>query len=110
MENNEVLKKLYNLILDRKNNEVSGSYTNYLFTKGKNKILKKIGEEATEVIVASKDNDKDETVLEICDLAYHVLVLMAEMNISLDDVTKELNERSKKIANSKGDRKDIEIV
>lgn len=110
MENNEVLKDLYNLILDRKTNEVSGSYTNYLFTKGKNKILKKIGEEATEVIVASKDNDKDETVLEICDLAYHVLVLMAEMNISLDDVTKELNERSKKIANSKGDRKDIEIV
>lgn len=110
MENNEVLKNLYNLILDRKTNEVGGSYTNYLFTKGKNKILKKVGEEATEVIIASKDDNKEETVLEICDLAYHVLVLMAEMNISLEDITAELKERSKKIANSKGDRKDIEIV
>lgn len=110
MENKEVLNNLYNLILDRKNNEVTGSYTNYLFTKGKDKILKKVGEEATEVIIAAKDDNKSETVLEVCDLAYHVLVLMAEMNIPLEDITAELKERSKKIGNSKGDRKDIEVV
>lgn len=110
MDKDMVFRELYDLILDRKNNDVEGSYTNYLFTKGKDKILKKIGEECTEVVIAAKDNDKKETVLEICDVTYHLFVLMAEMNISIDDVMDELIERRKKIGNSKGDRKEITKV
>lgn len=70
-----------------------GSYTTYLFEKGIDKILKKVGEESTEVIIASKGNDKKETVYEIADLAYHVMVMMVEMGISLGDVRKELASR-----------------
>ncbi|MBO5653505.1 MAG: phosphoribosyl-ATP diphosphatase [Clostridia bacterium] len=69
------------------------SYTTYLFQKGMDKILKKVGEECTEVIIAGKANDKKETVYEIADLAYHVMVLMVEMGISLEDVQKELASR-----------------
>ncbi len=81
------------LILGRKTEKKEGSYTTYLFEKGMDKILKKVGEESTEVIVAAKNDDKKETVYEIADLAYHVMVLMAEMGISVDDVTKELASR-----------------
>ena len=70
-----------------------GSYTTYLFEKGIDKILKKVGEESTEVIIASKGNDKKETVYEIADLTYHVMVMMVEMGISLGDVRKELASR-----------------
>ncbi|MBQ6753365.1 MAG: phosphoribosyl-ATP diphosphatase, partial [Clostridia bacterium] len=70
-----------------------GSYTTYLFEKGIDKILKKVGEESTEVIVAAKADDKAETIYEIADLAYHVMVLMTEMGISLDEVTAELASR-----------------
>ena len=70
-----------------------GSYTTYLFEKGIDKILKKVGEESTEVIIAAKGNDKKETVYEIADLAYHVMVMMVEMGISLGDVRKELASR-----------------
>ena len=70
-----------------------GSYTTYLFEKGIDKILKKVGEESTEVIIASRGNDKKETVYEIADLAYHVMVMMVEMGISLGDVRKELASR-----------------
>ena len=70
-----------------------GSYTTYLFSKGLDKILKKVGEECTEVIIAAKDNDKRETVYEIADLAYHVMVLMVENGISVNDIRKELASR-----------------
>lgn len=84
---------LYRLLQDRKEQMPEGSYTTYLFQKGIDKILKKIGEESTEVIIAGKANDKNETVYEIADLAYHIMVMMVEMGISLDDVRKELASR-----------------
>ena len=84
---------LMELIEGRKEHKKEGSYTSYLFDKGMDKILKKVGEESTEVIVAAKNDDKRETVYEIADLAYHVMVLMAEMNISVQDVTDELASR-----------------
>lgn len=84
---------LYKLLQDRKEQMPEGSYTTYLFQKGIDKILKKIGEESTEVIIAGKADDKNETVYEIADLAYHIMVMMVEMGISLDDVRKELASR-----------------
>ena len=84
---------LYELLADRKETLPEGSYTTYLFEKGIDKILKKVGEESTEVIIASKGNDKKETIYEIADLAYHVMVMMVEMGISLGDVRKELASR-----------------
>ena len=84
---------LLELIRGRKIDKKEGSYTTYLFEKGLDKILKKVGEESTEVIVAAKNNDKAETIYEICDLAYHTMVLMVEMGISLEDIHKELASR-----------------
>lgn len=84
---------LYQLIEGRKSTPKEGSYTTYLFEKGLDKILKKVGEESTEVIIAAKAQDKKETVYEIADLCYHVMVLMVEAGIDLDDVTKELASR-----------------
>ena len=84
---------LYELLEGRKKDQPEGSYTTYLFQKGIDKILKKVGEECTEVIIAGKADDKAETVYEIADLAYHVMVLMVEMGISVDDIKKELASR-----------------
>ena len=84
------LEGLYQLLLSRKKDLPEGSYTTYLFRKGLDKILKKVGEESTEVIIGAKSNDKAETVYEIADLAYHVLVLMVEMGISVEDIRTEL--------------------
>ncbi len=84
---------LYELLLGRKEKLPEGSYTTYLFQKGIDKILKKIGEESTEVIIAGKADDKKETIYEIADLAYHVMVMMVEMGISVDDIRKELASR-----------------
>ncbi len=84
---------LMELLKGRKENDVEGSYTSYLFNKGLDKILKKIGEESTEVIIAAKAEDKKETIYEIADLAYHVMVLMTEAGISLDEVKQELASR-----------------
>ena len=81
---------LYDLLKGRKKDLPEGSYTTYLFQKGIDKILKKIGEESTEVIIAAKADDKAETVYEVADLAYHLMVMMVEMGISVDDVRKEL--------------------
>ena len=90
-ERNEFsLDALAKLIEGRKLEKKEGSYTTYLFEKGIDKILKKVGEESTEVIIAAKADDKKETVYEIADLTYHVLVLMVEMGISIDDIKKEL--------------------
>jgi phosphoribosyl-ATP pyrophosphohydrolase/phosphoribosyl-AMP cyclohydrolase len=84
---------LMELIAGRKTDKKEGSYTSYLFEKGLDKILKKIGEESTEVIIAAKDRDKKETVYEIADLAYHVMVLMTEAGITLGDIRDELASR-----------------
>ena len=84
---------LYELIKGRKTDPQEGSYTTYLFEKGKEKILKKVGEECTEVIIAGEKEDKEETVYEISDLAYHVLVLMVSAGITVEDVTRELEKR-----------------
>jgi phosphoribosyl-ATP pyrophosphohydrolase/phosphoribosyl-AMP cyclohydrolase len=84
---------LMDLLIGRKIEKKEGSYTTYLFEKGLDKILKKVGEECTEVIIAAKDDDKKETIYEIADLAYHVMVLMIEMGISLEDIHKELASR-----------------
>lgn len=84
---------LMELIKGRKTDPKDGSYTTYLFNKGIDKILKKVGEESTEVIIAGKADDKKETIYEIADLAYHIMVLMTEMGISIDDITKELASR-----------------
>ena len=81
------------LIEGRKTDKREGSYTTYLFEKGIDKILKKIGEESTEVIIAAKADDKKETIYEISDLCYHIMVLMIQMGISLDDIKKELASR-----------------
>ena len=84
---------LMKLIAGRKEEKKEGSYTTYLFEKGRDKILKKVGEESTEVIIAGKADDKKETIYEIADLAYHVMVLMIDMGISLEDIFKELASR-----------------
>lgn len=87
------LEALYSLLLGRKSDLPEGSYTTYLFQKGLDKILKKVGEECTEVIIAGKADDKKETVYEIADLAYHVMVLMVQMGITVDDIKEELASR-----------------
>lgn len=84
---------LYDLLVGRNETRPEGSYTTYLFEKGIDKILKKVGEECTEVIVAGKGNDKRETIYEIADLMYHVMVLMVNMGITVSDVMKELASR-----------------
>ena len=84
---------LLELIRGRKTQKKEGSYTTYLFEKGLDKILKKVGEESTEVIIAAKAEDKRETVYEIADLCYHVMVLMTQMGISLEDIHRELASR-----------------
>ena len=87
------LQQLYGVLEGRKEEKPEGSYTTYLFEKGIDKILKKVGEESTEVIIAAKADDRKETVYEIADLAYHVMVLMVQMGISCEDVHRELASR-----------------
>ena len=86
-------KGLYEMIEGRKTEPKEGSYTTYLFDKGMDKILKKVGEESTEVIIAGAKGDKEETIYEIADLAYHIMVMMVEQGIELSDVTAELAKR-----------------
>ena len=99
---------LYETVIDRKANGEEGSYTSYLFNKGLDKILKKVGEECTEVVIASLSQSKEELVGEIGDLMYHLIVLMVEKGITLDDVNAELEKRSQKTHNLKAERKPIE--
>ena len=105
-----VINDLYEIISDRKENGLEGSYTNYLFTKGLDKILKKVGEECTEVIIASKGIDKEEQINEICDLTYHLLVLMAEKGITLKEVNNKLTIRRERIGNLKSERKEVDVL
>lgn len=105
-----VVDDLYKIIQNRKKTGEEGSYTKYLFDKGTDKILKKVGEECTEVIIAAKGNDKQDLINEICDLAYHILVLMADQNVNIEEVKNELINRRNKINNFKGERKEIEQI
>ncbi|MGM9615368.1 MAG: bifunctional phosphoribosyl-AMP cyclohydrolase/phosphoribosyl-ATP diphosphatase HisIE [Oscillospiraceae bacterium] len=86
-------ESLMQMLVGRKENPPEGSYTSYLFEKGLDKILKKVGEECTEVIISAKDNDKPNTIYELADLAYHAMVLMVEMGIGLDELKAELASR-----------------
>ncbi len=97
----DTLNGLYELIKERKQTPQEGSYTCYLFDKGLDKILKKCGEECSETIVAAKNNDNTETANELCDLMYHLLVLMVEQGIELSEVEKILEQRRAKIGNLK---------
>ena len=99
--NDQVLADLYRVVLDRKEHPMEGSYTCYLFEKGLDKILKKVGEESAETIIAAKNDVPQDTVGEICDLIYHLMVMMAEKEIPLEDVLAELQKRSEKIGNLK---------
>ncbi|HHX17690.1 MAG TPA: bifunctional phosphoribosyl-AMP cyclohydrolase/phosphoribosyl-ATP diphosphatase HisIE, partial [Clostridium sp.] len=92
-DGSKVLKEVYDVIVDRTINPKEGSYTNYLFEKGLDKILKKVGEEAAEVIIAAKNKDKEEITYEISDLFYHLFVLMVERGVKLDDIYNELKKR-----------------
>ena len=89
----DILRELYSVILDRKEHPVEGSYTNYLFDKGTDKISKKLGEEAVEVVIAASQRDRKATIQEIADLEYHLLVLLADRGITLDAVATELRAR-----------------
>lgn len=96
IQNKDILYKLYNIIKDRKENPKEGSYTNYLFDKGIDKILKKIGEEASEVIIGAKNQNKEEMIYEISDLVYHTIVLMINEKILIEDIGNELVKRHNK--------------
>ena len=89
----QVFEDVYSIIADRKIHPKEGSYTNYLFDKGIDKILKKVGEEATEIVIAAKNPDSDELKYEICDFLYHMMVLMAERDVTWKEITRELAER-----------------
>ena len=89
----DIFRELYSVIMDRKDHPVEGSYTNYLFDKGTDKISKKLGEEAVELVIAASQRDRKATIQEIADLEYHLLVLMADRGITLDDVETELRSR-----------------
>ena len=97
----ELIKNEYQVIIDRKNEKAEGSYTAYLFEQGIDKILKKVGEECTETVIAAKNGDKAETEYEISDLVYHILVMMAYQGITVEDVERELEKRAQKRSNLK---------
>lgn len=97
----EAFKEMYDVIVNRRENPQEGSYTCYLFDKGLDKILKKCGEECTEMVIAAKNHDNEELANEINDVLYHMAVLMAECGLSVEKVDEIMRERSKKIGNLK---------
>lgn len=97
----DLIKNEYDVILERKEEKAEGSYTAYLFEQGLDKILKKVGEECTETVIAAKNNNNTETVYEITDLLYHVLVMMAHQGITPEDIETELAKRAEKRGNLK---------
>ncbi|MGN1119723.1 MAG: phosphoribosyl-ATP diphosphatase [Oscillospiraceae bacterium] len=97
----QAFKDTFDVVADRRDNPQEGSYTCYLFEKGLDKILKKCGEECTEMVIAAKNQDKEELVNEINDLLYHTIVLMVECGVSVEDVEAVMAERAKKIGNLK---------
>ena len=98
---NETLQALYNTVISRRANPKEGSYTNYLLDQGLDKILKKCGEECSETIIAAKNHKNEDTIGEISDLIYHLMVLMVHENIELDELMAELDRRSEKTGNLK---------
>lgn len=105
---NNILEEIYEMINDRKYNPKEKSYTNYLLNEGIDKICKKVGEEATETVIAAKNTDKDELIGEICDLIYHVEVLMYDRGITIEEIKQKLEQRhmfegNKKIQNKRGE-------
>ena len=97
----DAFKDMYDVVMSRRAEPQEGSYTCYLFEKGLDKILKKCGEECTEMVIAAKNSDKEELVGEINDLLYHMIVLMAERGVTVEDVEAVMVERSRKIGNLK---------
>ena len=97
----DAFKDMYDVVVDRRANPQEGSYTCYLFDKGIDKILKKCGEECTEMVIAAKNNDKDELAKEINDLLYHMIVMMVDRGVTVEDIEQIMVERSKKIGNLK---------
>ena len=97
----DAFKDMYDVVVDRRANPQEGSYTCYLFDKGIDKILKKCGEECTEMVIAAKNNDKDELANEINDLLYHMIVMMVDRGVTVEDIKSIMVERSKKIGNLK---------
>jgi len=91
----KILKDVYDVIVDRRDNPKEGSYTNYLFDKGLDKMLKKVGEEASEIIIGAKNCDKDNVQYEVADLLYHLSVVLVEQGLTWDDVFGELEKRYK---------------
>ncbi|MCH5205358.1 MAG: phosphoribosyl-ATP diphosphatase [Oscillospiraceae bacterium] len=97
----EAFKEMYDVIVNRRDNPQEGSYTCYLFEKGLDKILKKCGEECTEMVIAAKNHDNEELVNEINDVLYHMAVLMVENGVTVEEIDAVMRERSKKIGNLK---------
>lgn len=97
----DAFKDMYDVVVDRRANPQEGSYTCYLFDKGIDKILKKCGEECTEMVIAAKNNDKEELANEINDLLYHMIVMMVDRGVTVEDIESIMVERSKKIGNLK---------
>lgn len=97
----QVFENLYATILARRDDPQEGSYTNYLFAQGTDKMLKKLGEECAECIIAAKNGDRAELTLELCDLAFHTAVLMAQLDITPEDIAAELERRAAKTGNLK---------
>lgn len=97
----DYIRNDYQTILERKEAKEEGSYTCYLFEQGIDKILKKVGEESTEMVIAAKNGEKDETVGEICDLIYHTLVMMVDQGITIEDIEAVLAKRAEKAGNLK---------
>ncbi len=97
----KILQALYETVVNRKNNPKEGSYTCYLLDKGLDKILKKVGEECSETIIAAKNKDNNETVYEIADLIYHLTVMMVNQGITVEEVLTELDKRTEKTGNLK---------
>lgn len=97
----DVIKNLSLLIASRKNEKLENSYTNYLFEQGVDKICKKLGEEATETVIAAKNNDNKELISEASDLIFHLLVLLENQGVQYDEVLEELSSRSQKMGNLK---------
>ncbi len=97
----DLIKNEYNVIIERKEEKAEGSYTAYLFDQGLDKILKKVGEECTETVIAAKNGENTQTVYEITDLLYHVLVMMAHQGITPEDIESELAKRAEKRGNLK---------
>ncbi len=97
----DTLKALYDVVVSRKAEPTEGSYTCYLFEKGMDKILKKVGEESAETIIAAKNGVKEDTVGEVSDLMYHLIVMLVEAGIDIEDIDVELKKRSLKIGNLK---------